>query len=123
MLSPPSTEIKLCSAQRMQARRVGTMVPHGWAHSFCLQVLFFVFSSPFTYALKFDLVAHPGHSTKNERCIRNFVNRDTLVVVTATISGSKGDGQVVNMHVGQPEEPFCGYYSMSLGQRAQFPVT
>jgi hypothetical protein len=54
---------------------------------------------PFSHALKFDLVAHSGHSAKNERCIRNFVNRDTLVVVTATISGSRGDGQVVNMHV------------------------
>lgn len=54
---------------------------------------------PFSQALKFDLVAHSGHSTKNERCVRNFVNKDTLVVVTATISGSRGDGQIVNMHV------------------------
>lgn len=54
---------------------------------------------PVSHALKFDLVAHSGHSTKNERCIRNFVNKDTLVVVTATISGIRGDGQVVNMHV------------------------
>src|ERR1700733_11627932 len=54
---------------------------------------------PFSHALKFDLVAHSGHSAKNERSIRNFVNRDTLVVVTATISGSRGDGQIVNMHV------------------------
>ena len=51
------------------------------------------------HALKFDLVAQPGHSAKNERCIRNFVNRDTLVVVTATVSGNRGDGQMVNMHV------------------------
>jgi p24 family protein delta-1 len=50
-------------------------------------------------ALKFDLIAQSGHSAKNERCIRNFVNRDTLVVVTATVSGSRGDGQMVNMHV------------------------
>ena len=54
---------------------------------------------PITSALKFDLFASPGHSSKNERCIRNFVNKDTLVVVTATVGGSKGDGQVVNMHV------------------------
>ena len=27
--------------------------------------------------------------------------KDTLVVVTATVSGQKGDGQVVNMHVSQ----------------------
>ncbi len=52
-----------------------------------------------TFALRFDLVAQSGHSTKNERCIRNFVNRDTLVVVTATVSGNRGDGQMVNMHV------------------------
>lgn len=50
-------------------------------------------------ALKFDLHAQAGHSAKNERCIRNFVNRDTLVVVTATVGGSKGDGMVVNMHI------------------------
>lgn len=59
-------------------------------------------------ALKFDLHAQPGHSAKNERCIRNFVNRDTLVVVTATVGGSKGDGMVVNMHVslsGWPTTP------------------
>ena len=53
-------------------------------------------------ALKFDLQAHPGHSAKNERCIRNFVNRDTLVVVTATVGGYKGDGMLVNMHVSLP---------------------
>ena len=49
-------------------------------------------------ALKFDLIAQPPHS-KNERCIRNFVNRDTLVVVTTILDGSRGDGQIVNMHV------------------------
>ena len=49
-------------------------------------------------ALKLDLIANaPG--VKAERCIRNFVSRDTLVVVTAILDGSKGDGQVVNMHV------------------------
>lgn len=54
---------------------------------------------PLAYALKFELTAesHPA-----ERCVRNFVNRDTLVVVTATISGNKGDGQRVDMHV-RPE--------------------
>ena len=62
-------------------------------------ILILLIVLPFSQALKFDLVAHSGHSTKNERCIRNFVNRDTLVVVTATISGGRGDGQIVNMHV------------------------
>ncbi|KAL1899878.1 vesicle coat component [Sporothrix stenoceras] len=46
-------------------------------------------------ALKFDLHPTNGHP----RCIRNFVTRDTLVVVTATVGGNKGDGQVVNMHI------------------------
>ena len=46
-------------------------------------------------ALKFDLHATNGHP----RCIRNFVTKDTLVVVTATVGGSKGDGMLVNMHV------------------------
>ena len=53
---------------------------------------------PLSWALKFDISAHLGHN-KNERCIRNFVQRDTLVVVTAISDGSKGDGQVVDMHV------------------------
>lgn len=47
-------------------------------------------------ALKFDLTAT---TTKTERCIRNFVGNGQLVVVTAIVSGSKGDGQLVNMHV------------------------
>lgn len=51
-------------------------------------------------ALKFDLLAHPGgESLKKERCIRNFVGSDTLVVVTSTVDGYKGDGMVVNIHV------------------------
>ena len=50
-------------------------------------------------ALKFDLAATPQRDGKKERCIRNFVAKDTLVVVTAIVSGAKGDGQVVNMHV------------------------
>ena len=52
-----------------------------------------------TNALKFDLQAHPHHNSKNERCIRNFVAKDTLVVVTAIVSGYRGDGQMVNIHV------------------------
>ncbi|KAF9891978.1 vesicle coat component [Aspergillus nanangensis] len=50
----------------------------------------------FSLALKFDL---PAVSGKNERCIRNFVFQDQLVMVTAIVSGSKGDGQLVNMHI------------------------
>lgn len=62
---------------------------------------------PISLALKFDLAAHTGHSARYERCIRNFVAKETLVLVTAIVSGDKGDGQMVNMHVSsQAWEPF-----------------
>ncbi|KAF8427005.1 emp24/gp25L/p24 family/GOLD-domain-containing protein [Tirmania nivea] len=48
-------------------------------------------------ALKFEIQAQP--SGVRPRCIRNFVAKDTLVVVTATVSGTKGDGQRVNIHI------------------------
>ena len=51
-------------------------------------------------ALKFDVKAHSGRETqKQERCIRNFVSKGTLVVVTAIVGGSKGDGMMLNIHV------------------------
>ncbi|KAI1177712.1 emp24/gp25L/p24 family/GOLD-domain-containing protein [Nemania sp. FL0916] len=50
-------------------------------------------------ALKFDLTAFPTRDGKKERCIRNFVAKETLVVVTAIVSGSQGDGQMLNMHI------------------------
>jgi hypothetical protein len=61
-------------------------------------------------ALKFDLYAHSGgESSRRERCIRNFVNSNTLVVVTSTVDGYKGDGMVVNIHVcGPPSAPPMG---------------
>ncbi|KAI9735688.1 MAG: vesicle coat component [Claussenomyces sp. TS43310] len=59
---------------------------------------FFLFLSC-TNALKFDITAYPRYDKKWERCIRNFVSKDTLVVVTATVSGSRGDGMVVNMNI------------------------
>ncbi len=62
-------------------------------------------------ALKLDLQAVQGGFGR-ERCIRNFVGRDTLVVVTAIVSGSKGDGMVVNMNV---SEPFLAGSEASLG--------
>lgn len=51
-------------------------------------------------ALKFELQAQSGHGyyDKQQRCIRNFVSKDTLVVVTAIVSGTKGDGMIVNMN-------------------------
>lgn len=66
---------------------------------FALKLLF-AFLLPLVSALKFDLQAHPGHESQSkERCIRNFVAKDQLVVVTATVSGNRGDGQTLNMHV------------------------
>lgn len=54
-------------------------------------------------ALKFELPAHSGgESHRKERCIRNFVNRDTMVAVKSIVGGFKGDGMVVNIHVGSP---------------------
>lgn len=60
---------------------------------------FFLLLVQIASALKFDLPATSGHGGKNERCIRNFVSKDQLVVVTAIVSGKKGDGQRVDMHV------------------------
>jgi p24 family protein delta-1 len=55
---------------------------------------------PLVSALKMDVVAHHGHESKSkERCVRNFVAKDQLVVITAIIDGTKGDGQQLNMHV------------------------
>ncbi|TAQ90879.1 hypothetical protein B7494_g809 [Chlorociboria aeruginascens] len=43
--------------------------------------------------------SHTKGDKTAERCIMNFVAKDTLVVVTATVDGYKGDGMVVNMHI------------------------
>ncbi|KAJ8606951.1 hypothetical protein MRB53_040616 [Persea americana] len=65
-----------------------------------ISVLVLLSLFPYAFALKFDLQAFPpGEAARHERCIRNFVPSNTLVVVTTTISGYKGDGQVVNMHI------------------------
>ncbi|CAN8106285.1 unnamed protein product [Discula destructiva] len=66
-------------------------------------------------ALKFDLLATShNHDAKKERCIRNFIAKDTLVVVTAIVSGTRDDGMRVNMHIrdslgneyGRPQDVF-----------------
>ena len=62
------------------------------SYSLALLTLFLSFTS----ALKFELIAHPQGIP---RCIRNYVGADTLVVVTARVSGQKGDGQRVNIDV------------------------
>jgi hypothetical protein len=55
---------------------------------------------PLAAALKFDLHPVSAHdSAKYERCVRNFVAKDQLVVVTAILDGYRGDGQRVDMHV------------------------
>jgi hypothetical protein len=55
---------------------------------------------PLVSALKLDVVAHPGSESKaRERCVRNFVAKDQLVVVTAIVDGQRNDGQMLNMHV------------------------
>ncbi|KAH8811866.1 emp24/gp25L/p24 family/GOLD-domain-containing protein [Xylogone sp. PMI_703] len=50
-------------------------------------------------ALKFDSEAFHKGDVKSKRCIRNFVGRDTLVVVTATVGGRKGDGMILDMQI------------------------
>jgi len=62
--------------------------------------ILFLISVPLISALKFDITAHHGHESKSkERCIRNFVAKDQLVVVMANIDGHRGDGQMLNMHI------------------------
>ncbi|KAJ4339337.1 vesicle coat component [Didymella glomerata] len=56
--------------------------------------------APLAAALKFDLhPVSPHDAAKYERCIRNFVAKDQLVVVTAILDGYRGDGQKVDMHI------------------------
>lgn len=64
-------------------------------YSLCSLLIFFACVE----ALKFDVEAFSRGDKKGHRCIRNFVAKDTLVVVTATIDGYKGDGMTLNMHV------------------------
>ncbi|QDS67821.1 vesicle coat component [Venturia effusa] len=62
--------------------------------------MLFIVLLPFASALKFDMPAHHGHETASkERCIRNFVAKDQLVVVMANVDGSRGDGQQLNIHI------------------------
>jgi hypothetical protein len=69
---------------------------------------------PLTAALKFDLHPVAAHdSAKYERCIRNFVAREQLVVVTAILDGYRGDGQRVDMHVR------CNYQFQHIETRLQ----
>jgi p24 family protein delta-1 len=64
-------------------------------------ICFLVLAAATTQALKFDLTAKNQHDSV-PRCIRNFVAKDTLVVVTAIVSGYKGDGMKVDIHVRLP---------------------
>ena len=67
-------------------------------HSYPFLVAFLAVAVAFTGAIKFELPAQ-RQSHVVPRCIRNDVSADTLVVVTATVSGTKGDGQRVNIDV------------------------
>ena len=102
----PNHERELIQGNKTFGRRtartmiVSSPIPLRFLPALLLSVLL-TWTTTTTWALKFDLTAHPaGQHKKSERCIRNFVAKDTLVVVTARIDGSKGDGQIVNMHVG-----------------------
>lgn len=68
--------------------------------SFRLLSCLLLAASPLVSALKFDLHPVSSHdAAKYERCVRNFVAKDQLVVVTAILDGYRGDGQRVDMHV------------------------
>jgi hypothetical protein len=81
-----------------------------WLCSYLLLLI----ALPLASALKMDVLAHAGHESANkERCIRNFVAKDQLVVVTVIIDGVRGDGQQLNMHVRlhlKDQFPFVGEY-------------
>ncbi|KAF2635393.1 hypothetical protein P280DRAFT_411629 [Massarina eburnea CBS 473.64] len=65
-----------------------------------LSCALFLLAVPAISALKFDLHAvHAHDAARHERCVRNFVAKDQLVVVTANLDGFRGDGQTVNMHI------------------------
>ncbi len=74
----------------------------------------FLILLPLISALKFDIQAHHGHeSAKYERCIRNFVAKDQLVVVTVNVDGNRGDGQQLNLHVRMPRNVVLGSHAKS----------
>ncbi|KAF2116420.1 emp24/gp25L/p24 family/GOLD-domain-containing protein [Lophiotrema nucula] len=65
-----------------------------------LQCALLLVALPLSLALKFDIHAvQPHDAAKHERCIRNFVAKDQLVVVTTITDGHRGDGQTLNMHI------------------------
>jgi hypothetical protein len=64
--------------------------------SFLSAILSFLLLATSIQGLKFELHAGPQGQ---ERCMRNFVAKDTLVVVTSTVSGSQDDGMAVNIRV------------------------
>ncbi|MCJ1442695.1 MAG: vesicle coat component [Stictis urceolatum] len=80
-------------------------------------VLLLAIFSSLTWALKFDIAAHQHHSNRYERCIRNFVGRDTLVVVTAISDGHEGDGQLLNMRIVDTEGNEYGRAKNIIGEK------
>lgn len=60
-----------------------------------------LFFTAHSNALKFAVPARPaGSGQAFERCIRNFVHKDAMVVVNVKTNGQRGDGQVLNLRVG-----------------------
>jgi len=101
-----SKAINIAEIQR-SATFTAMAFSHSISHFLCGLLLFIAVAE----SLKFDLQAYHHHEKKSERCIRNFVSKDTLVVVTAIVGGSKGDGMTVNMHVRRSSQ--AGYVNIA----------
>lgn len=112
-LAPFGVSSKHLSSQRHMPHSLNTCInTTTWSHDLDqghtptmerimrLLALLVAIIAPLTAALKFDLHPVSAHdAAKYERCIRNFVAKDQLVVVTAILDGYRGDGQKVDMHV------------------------
>ncbi|EWC48777.1 hypothetical protein DRE_00082 [Drechslerella stenobrocha 248] len=91
---PPGSPIGRPSRQ---TKPPGASLPPFLAMKLLSTVTLLTSAASLASALKFDLTAQAsGHA---HRCIRNFAAKDTLVVVTTIISGHRGDGQKVNIHI------------------------
>ena len=92
-----------------------TMALGAWPSLLSLLLLPLLIS--LVHGLKFDIAAHTGHAPTHQRCIRNFVQRETLVVVTAIVDGQRGDGQVLNMWITDTEGNEYGRAKDVVGER------
>lgn len=100
-LAPPVNTTKLSLPSPLQPAQTASTAAMAPRRSLLQTLCSLLLLIGIANALKFDIPAHPGREQqKKERCIRNFVSKDTLVVVTATVGGFKGDGMQLNIHVG-----------------------